>query len=259
MSLFNSSVDALVNSQLFFPERALAATPKDLGMAYEDKALEARDGVRLHAWYIPAQNPKALLLFFHGNAGNISHRLDNVNLLRELGLSCLIMDYRGYGRSDGDPDEKGFYLDAQAGYDAADILSQRLGLPLVVFGRSLGGAAAIAIADQPKVAGLILESTFTNLGDMAKAIFGLPGLQTLLKGRFDSLGRIGAIKAPMLFFHGDQDEIVPFDLGRRLFEKASAPKQFITLSGAHHNDTVMVGGAAYLAKISAFVESLALK
>jgi fermentation-respiration switch protein FrsA (DUF1100 family) len=259
VSLFASSLDALVNSQLFFPDRVLVANPGELGMPYEDIAIETRDKLRLHAWWIPAKRPKAVLLFFHGNAGNISHRLDNLKLLYGLGISCLIPDYRGYGQSEGHPDEKGFYLDAHAAYGAVMSYATQQGAPLVIFGRSLGGAAAVEVGNGLEVSGVILESTFTNLGDMAKSIFPIPGLDSLLSGRFNSLGRIEAIKAPLLMFHGDQDEIVPYRLGRELFEKASQPKEFVTLKGAHHNDTVMVGGPDYLARISRFVDSIGPK
>ena len=249
-------VDALINSQLFYPERTLAARPDQLGMAYEDQWIEAADGVKLHAWWIPAPRPKAVLLFFHGNAGNISHRLDNLRLLHGLGLSTLILDYRGYGQSQGSPDERGFYLDAAAAYLAARGRAAKAGLRLVVFGRSLGGAAAVAVGGLEGVSGVILESTFTNLGDMARAVFHLPGLDKAFRSRFDSEMRIPAITAPLLFFHGDRDDIVPHELGRRLFDSAGGPKEFITLKGAGHNDTIMMGGQDYLNKIASFVDNL---
>ena len=259
VSLFNSGLDALINSQLFFPERRLAGTPDQYGMTYKNLAIETKDGVHLHGWWIPAPSPKAVLLFFHGNAGNISHRLENLKLLQGLGLSCVIVDYRGYGMSQGSPNEKGFYLDALAAYGAAAHYAQGQQVPLLVFGRSLGGAAALEVANGPAVKGVILESTFTNLGAMAKAVFHLPGSESLFSGRFDSLARIELVKAPLLFFHGDQDHIVPHRLGRELYERAGAPKEFVTLRGAGHNDTISIGGRAYLAKIADFVDSLALR
>ena len=250
-------IDALINSQLFFPDSEMAAEPAEFGMAFEDQWIDTSDGVRLHSWWIPAHQPKAVLLFFHGNAGNISHRLHNLRLLHGMGISTLIPDYRGYGRSGGRPDEKGFYRDAQAAYVAAAKRAGETKCRLVVFGRSLGGAAAVSVGGLKAVSGVILESTFTNLGDMAKSLYLLPGLDKLLGGRFDSDERIQDIKAPLLFIHGNRDQIVPLSLGRRLYERASGPKAFFTVEGAGHNDTVNTGGAEYLTRIAAFLDGLA--
>jgi fermentation-respiration switch protein FrsA (DUF1100 family) len=252
-------IDALINSQLFFPDSEMAADPAEFGMAFEDQWIETSDGIRLHSWWIPAHQPKAVLLFFHGNAGNISHRLHNLRLLRGMGISPLIPDYRGYGRSGGRPDEKGFYLDARAAYMAASKRAEESKCKLVVFGRSLGGAAAVSVGGFKGVSGVILESTFTNLGDMAKSLYLVPWLDKLLGGRFDSDERIKAIRVPLLFIHGDRDQIVPMRLGRKLYDRAAGPKAFFTVAGAGHNDTVNTGGAEYLTRVADFLDGLSIR
>lgn len=247
--------DSFIESQIFFPDKVLVADPGDLGLAYEDQWITTEDGVRLHAWWLPAKDAQTVLVFFHGNAGNISHRLDNLRHLNTWGLSVLIFDYRGYGQSQGSISEKGLYADSRAAYEAGLARARDNGCRLALFGRSLGGVAAVSVADRPEAAGVILESTFTNLGDMAKRHFPLPGVGKL-KNRFNSLGRIESVSAPKLFIHGDRDDIVPFELGQRLFQAAPEPKTWLTLKGAGHNDTYDVGGKAYFQAIRGFLDRL---
>jgi len=253
----------LVESQIFFPDPVLVTSPGREGLAYEEVWAETADRVRIHGWLIPAPNPLGLILFCHGNAGNISHRMDNLRRLNQAGFAVFIFDYRGYGKSQGRISEKGFYLDAEAAFNLALGQAQRLGTRLVVFGRSLGGAAGVYLAAEhpparEALAGLILESTFTNLADMAALHFPLPLAGRAVKGRLDTLSRIARIKAPLLVIHGDRDDLVPLELGRRLFQAAPEPKEFVTLAGAGHNDTYLVAGQAYFDKLRAFVSSLPL-
>ncbi|KMY69221.1 alpha/beta hydrolase [Desulfocarbo indianensis] len=247
--------DSFIESQIFFPERRLESQPGDWGLPHEEQWIVGEEGVRLHAWWLPAPEARTVLLFFHGNAGNISHRLDNLRRLHAWGLSVLIFDYRGYGKSQGKISEPGFYADSRAALAAGLARAQATGCRLVLFGRSLGGAAAVSVAAEPRVAGVILESTFTNLGDMAKVHFPLPGLGRL-GSRFNSLGRIAEVRAPKLFIHGDRDDIVPWELGRRLYEAAPDPKSWLSLPGAGHNDTYLVGGDGYFRAIREFLDSL---
>jgi uncharacterized protein len=252
--------DGLIESQIFYPDKDMVADPGDFGLAFEDVFTETADKVRIHGWLVPAPEPRGLILFAHGNAGNISHRLDNVARLNRIGLSVLIFDYRGYGRSEGRISEKGMYLDSQAAFDLALKEAESKGLKLVIFGRSLGGVAAVQLASEyppaAKAQGLIVESTFTHLADMAGLHFPVPFAGKTVKGRMDSLSRIGKIKSPVLFFHGDSDGLVPHNLGRELFEAAPEPKEFVTLNGTGHNDTYIVAGQSYFDKFSAFVEGL---
>jgi len=247
--------DSFIESQIFFPDKVLVGDPGSFGLAYEDQWIETEDGLRLHAWWLPAAGARTVLVFFHGNAGNISHRLDNLRHLQAWGLSVLIFDYRGYGKSQGSISEKGLYADSRAALQAGLKRARENNCRLALFGRSLGGVAAVSVADQPQVAGVILESTFTNLGDMAKVHFPLPGVGRL-RNRFNSLGRIPGVRAPKLFIHGDRDDIVPFELGQRLYQAAKEPKTWLTLTGAGHNDTYDLGGEAYFQKVREFLDRL---
>ena len=245
-----------VESQVFFPDTTIEKTPVDFNLPFEDVWFTSSDSVRLNGWLIPASSPNRLLLFCHGNAGNISHRLDNVRLLYSMGISVFIFDYRGYGLSQGSISEKGFYLDSEAAYEVAREWAEKHGAKLVIFGRSLGGIAATHLGATKRCDGLILESTFTNMGAMASAHFPLPFAETLLKHRLNAAGQIVQVRVPILFFHGDRDKVVPIKLGRKLFEAAPNPKEFVVIPGAGHNDTYFVGGSAYFKKIESFFGNL---
>jgi fermentation-respiration switch protein FrsA (DUF1100 family) len=212
--------------------------------------------VQLHGWLVPASAARNLLLFCHGNAGNISHRLDNIRLLHQRGISVLIFDYRGYGRSEGSISEKGFYLDSEAAYQVARKWSLQNQARLVIFGRSLGGIAATHLGATHLCDGVILESTFTNMGAMARVHYLLPFAERLLKNRLNAGGKISRVRVPMLFFHGDNDSIVPIRLGRALYQAAPDPKEFIVLRGAGHDDTYLIGGDKYFDRLEAFIENL---
>jgi uncharacterized protein len=256
MGLTTEALNRLIEGQIFFPDPYLVGTPGDEGLAFQDLRFKTQDGVTLHGWLVPADPSVGLILFCHGNAGNISHRLDNIRRLHEIGLSVFIFDYRGYGLSGGRIMESGFYLDAEAAYAVARQHADREKLKLVLFGRSLGGIAAVYLASEHPCSGVILESTFTNLGAMAKIHFPLPVPESLLRSRLNSVDRIGRITARTLFFHGDHDDIVPISLGQELFEAATGPKEFVVIPAAGHNDTYFVAGPEYFRKFRAFVEEL---
>jgi fermentation-respiration switch protein FrsA (DUF1100 family) len=238
---------------IFFPTKEYLFSPHDWGLRPEDVYFTTPDGVNLHAWFIECEGDSPVVLWFHGNAGNISDRVENAKFLSDRGLSLFMPDYRGYGKSEGAPSEKGIYIDGQASYD---YLVKDAGLApedLIVFGRSLGTCVAVYVASRNKCAGIILESAFTNMADMARSNFPIvPGLGGF-KDKFDSLGRISSVTAPILFIHGDEDDIVPYALGKRLFEGATAEKQFYTVRDAHHNDVYNLGGKAYFDKFEKFV------
>ena len=252
-----SMLASLADRILFQPSPGVDLRPEALGIEASELTLLAEDGVRLHAFYLPGTPPRErALLFLHGNAGNASHRLPNAAALARLGTDVLLLDYRGYGLSQGRPTRSGVVLDARAALahltGPAGFAPERI----VVFGRSLGGAVAVAAVGEPPLAGMILESTFTSLSDMARTVAGPLG--TWLAGEgLDSEARIGSLRMPLLAFHGDRDEIVPFELGRRLFEAAPEPKAFEVIRGAGHNDTVEVGGRAYFERIGRFLDEVA--
>lgn len=245
---------ALQRKMIFFPTRVLEYTPADLGMAYEDVRIRTADGVTIHGWLVPSEGSEVTLLFFHGNAGNIGDRVENVKLLHEIGIRVLIVDYRGYGLSEGSPSEQGLYEDAQAAY--AHLVSREGVDPqrIAVFGRSLGGAVAVDLASRQPCGRLILESTFTSAAEMAGSLLPILPMGRLMTERFDSAGKIGNVRAPLLQFHGTRDEVVPYRLGEKLHALAPGPKEFVPIPGATHNDTYLVGGRPYFEKIRSFLD-----
>jgi len=228
---------------------------ENAGLQVEDVWFSASDGVKLHGWYFPNPDAQATLLFFHGNAGNLSHRLDNIRDLVPLGLNVFIFDYRGYGRSEGSPDEPGILLDAQAAYDI--LIQTRNATPerLILFGRSLGGVFAAHTARHNACAGLILEATFTDARDMANKMVPFLPIGFALRSKLDAVNQVPHITVPKLFLHGTVDEIIPYRLGRKLYDAAAQPKEFYDIEGAGHNDTTHVGGAPYYAKLQSFIST----
>ena len=246
----------LIDRMIFHPEPGSDLRPEDVGVQGEDVHLTTEDGVRIHAFFLPWPGASRAILFLHGNAGNASHRLPNAAELVRLGSHVLLLDYRGYGLSEGSPDESGVYADARAGLA---YLGDEVGIPerrTVVFGRSLGGAVAVDLVQDRAIAGLILEGTFPSVSAMTAKLLGA-SLASLVPARFDSERKITRLQAPLLFFHGDRDEIVPYDLGRQLFDAAPEPKAFETIPGAGHNDTVQLGGRPYFERIRRFLDEVA--
>lgn len=219
---------------IFFPERKLVATPADWGLEYQDVSLETEDAVRLHGWFIPQRDASRVVLFLHGNAGNISHRRDSVAIFHQLGLNVLIFDYRGYGNSQGKPSEAGLYADTQAAWQYL-VRNKGFGpAQIIIFGRSLGGAVAGQLAARVQPGAVILESTFSSARDMANAIF--PVLSHLVPMRFDfaTVERIRQVTSPVLVIHSEEDEIIPFRLGQRVYRAANSPKTLLKIHGGHN-------------------------
>jgi len=241
---------------VYFPTRPLDADPSLAGLPFEDVWLRTEDGLRLHGWFVPREGARATLLVLHGNAGNIGHRVAWIEMLRGASAHVLIFDYRGFGRSEGKPFEEGLYRDARAAYGWWEAARGGSGEKLVLLGESIGGAVATELATRAPVAGLIVQSSFTSARDMARTMLPLGLLQPLAGVRFDSAARISNLRCPKLVIHGDRDEIIPFRLGRRLFELAAPPKDFYVVVGAGHNDLPWVGGAEYVRRIARFLEAL---
>ena len=238
------------------PSRQIFAFPDSMGMTYQSLEIVASDGVKLHGWFLPVENPRATVLFFHGNAGNISHRLDSLKLFNDLRLSVLIFDYRGYGLSEGKPDEAGTYLDAAAAWR---YLTGNLAVPsrqIVLFGRSLGGAIAAWMAARSDAIGLILESAFTSVPDLAAGIYPLFPVRSLSRYRYDTLRHLQSVKMPVLVIHSRDDEVIPIAHARRLYARAAEPKRFLEIGGGH-NDGFLQSRSRYMQGLRQFIESLA--
>ncbi len=221
-------------SMIFFPLRELQQTPADWKLDYEDVWINSVDGVRLHGWYIPRQGARQTLLFFHGNAGNISHRRESIEIFHRLNLNVFIISYRGYGASEGTPDEQGLYNDARSAWRYLTVDRKIQQQDIILFGRSLGGAVATALAAEIKPAGLILESTFSSAGDMAAVLY--PVLHWVIYPRytFDTATRLRQVQSPVMVIHSADDEIIPLRIGQKVFMAASEPKQFVEIRGDHN-------------------------
>ena len=230
-------------SLIYFPEidRALAATPQQAGLPYEDVSLVTADGVTLHGWLVPAgESPRGTVLFFHGNAGNISHRLDSLRMFHRLGYNTLIFDYRGYGNSAGKPTEQGTYRDAEAAWA---YLTQARGIPaasIVLFGESLGGAIAAWLASRHTPAALVIASGFTSVPDLAADIYPYIPVRWLARFRYDTRAYLRASATPVFIAHSPGDEIIPFRHGRELFEAAQGPRRLLELHGGHNEGFIFV-------------------
>ena len=241
---------------IFFPESVVTGTPKDWGLDFDDVHFTTTDGINLHGWFVPGTRD-ITWIWFHGNAGNISHRLENLTLLRDcLGIGLFLFDYRGYGHSEGEVSEEGTYKDALAALD--DVLSRQDVDPskIVYFGRSLGAAVAVDLATKRRPYGLILESAFSSIRDMARKSYPYLPLQVLVHNKYDSVSKIGNCDCPILVIHGDQDDLIPIKQGEKLYDAAKEPKYFHTISGAAHNDTYHVGGEEYFRVLNEFMASL---
>jgi fermentation-respiration switch protein FrsA (DUF1100 family) len=241
---------------VYFPEARLGATPKQVGLAYESVSLFTEDGIKLHGWFIPHSEARGTLLFFHGNGGNIAHRMYFLRNLHGLRLNIFIFDYRGYGQSEGDrPTEEGTYRDAQAAWR---YLTEERGIAperIVFFGESLGAAIATWLAGHHQPGGLILMSAFTSMQDMARRYYPFWSLPFLLRYKYPTLDRIARIRRPILIAHSPQDEIVPFAHGQQLFAAAQAPKTFFEMRGDHNNG-ILVSGKAFDAALDRFISGV---
>ncbi|MEI8349659.1 MAG: alpha/beta hydrolase [Candidatus Omnitrophota bacterium] len=246
----------LENRGIFFPSKVMECAPDALGMIFEEAPCRTEDGLMLYGWFIPAPDAAYTVLFFTGNAGNISYRLDKLKLLHEAGLNVYIIDYRGYGRSAGKPSEAGLYKDAQAAYTY--LIRSRALSPeqIILYGESLGAVAAVDLAVRHPVKALILEGAFSNAKDMARTLY--PYLPSwFLSLRFDSLRKIKKMYAPVLLLHSRDDEIVPYVLAKKLYDAAPGPKHFVELKGGH-NSAFLDSQTLYTASLRIFIESLQL-
>jgi alpha-beta hydrolase superfamily lysophospholipase len=244
---------------VYFPFRELEVEPAALALRHEEAWLTAEDGVRILTWHLPVPGSRWTVLFCNGNAGNMSYRLDRAQeMQRRLGVSVQLFDYRGYGKSEGQPDEQGTYRDARAVHRY--LVETRRVRPedLILFGESLGSAVATQLALDRPAAALVLESPLSSIPEMARAAYPfLPPVGPLIRTRYETIAKVPKLTLPLLVLHGDRDTIVPFSQGRRVFEAAGSPrKTFHAIQGAGHNDTYLVGGEPYWRALSEFLRGL---
>ena len=233
--------------------REIVATPSAHGARYEDLTIETSDGERLNAWWVPAESPRGAVLLLHGNAGNISHRIEYALMFRRLGYSTLLLDYRGYGKSSGAPSEQGTYEDAESAWRWLTTTRRVPEREIVVFGESLGGGVASWVAARHPVRALILASTFTSAVDLGSELYPFLPVRLVSRFRYDTLTRLRDVRAPVLVVHSPQDEIIPFSHGRRLFEAAREPKAMLQLSGGH-NDGFVFRREEWVKQMAAFLD-----
>lgn len=216
------------------PGRTLTATPESIGLAYDPVSLVTSDRIRLDGWFVPSPRERAVVAFFHGNAGNISHRMDTLRIFHELGLSVLIVDYRGYGQSEGSPSENGLYRDGEAVWDYLQNTRKIPAESIVLVGRSLGSAVAARLAAHHQPGALVLESPLISVPELGQAIYPYLPIRWLAKYRFPTLEFTAQARCPTLVIHSPDDNIVPITHGQRVFAAASGPKHFLELKGGHN-------------------------
>ena len=231
-------------------------SPADMGMRYDDVYIKTSDGLLLHGWFVPAAVDSAgavTFLFLHGNAGNINNRVEKVHILHEMGGNVFVIDYRGYGLSEGKPTEKGIYLDAQAAFDDLAARQDIDHDKIIIYGVSLGGAPAAELALRRPAAGLVLHSTFTSAKDMARKIFPIAP-PFLIQTKMATVEKISRITIPKLIIHAPDDEVIPYWMGKKLYETAAAPKEFLHLEG-EHNDAHLISQDVYQNGVRRFLKT----
>ncbi len=233
---------------VYAPSRVLTTTPAALGLSWEEVHLETKDGQRLSAWHVRAPEPRGLVLYFHGNAGNIQDRLPLAAAFASERLDTLLVDYRGYGASTGTPWEEGLYLDAEAAFS----WGVRRSLPMALYGESLGGAVAAELALRRSATALILQSTFTSLPDMAAKVLPVLG-RLLIHQRFDTVRKVPWIRQPILIIHGQEDTLVPPAMAARLFQLAPTQREYLPVPEAGHNDVVAHAATDIARRVSALL------
>ncbi len=254
MIFFLGMVRYIEKKSIYFPMKEVTATPDEAGLSYEDIYFNTSDGKRLNGWFIAGDEAGFTVILCHGNAGNISHRLEKLSMFHKMGLNVLIFDYRGYGKSEGVPSESGLYKDAMAAYI---YLTKKRKVPekkIVLYGESIGGAVVIDLARKVNVRALITEETFTSVKDMVGTAYPfLPHF--VFSARFDSVTKISQVGCSKLIIHSVDDEIVPFSQGRKLFDTAHTPKKFLKIRGSH-NTAFLDSAGPFTEGIRSFVADL---
>ena len=248
-------IKMIITSLIFFPDKTFYETPQDYGFAWEDVTVQTSDGVKLHGWYLTAPKEEGTVLFFHGNAGNISHRLFKIKGWIERGISVFLVDYRGYGKSEGKIEhEQDIWRDSEAAFQWVTETKKIPLSKLILYGESLGTNPAIRLGTEYQVAAVILEAPFTTFFELARTHYPFVPKVLLKDFEFSNISRIAELKAPLLILHGTRDEICPYRMGEELFKKAPEPKEFFSISGGGHNDLPMVAGDDFWEKPGRFID-----
>jgi len=240
---------------VYFPTSDIAATPSDAGLFYEDIMLKTSDGINISGWYIPAENQRGTILFFHGNGGNISHRIEFIEMFYELNLSTFIIDYRGYGKSEGKPSEEGTYFDAEAAWDY--LVDEKKINPsrIIIYGRSLGGPIGVRLAEKHKPAALILDSTFTSIKDIGARLYPFLPVRRFFKFEYNTIEYLKEADCPVLIIHSRDDSYIPFSHAERLFEAVDNKKELVETLG-DHNTNFIVSREDYKNSIDFFINKV---
>lgn len=223
----------LQDSMIYHPYKTITTTPKDVGLQYEEVTFRAEDEISLHGWFVSGDTSNPTILYFHGNAGNISGRMETIQLLHKIGLNIFIFDYRGYGKSGGHPSERGTYRDAKAAWNYLLIEREILETNIVVMGRSLGGSIAAWLAARETPAASIIESSFTSAAELGADLYPWLPVRWMIKYDYNTLGNVKKITSPVFMAHSTDDQIIPFHHSQELFEAANQPKKFLELKGSH--------------------------
>ena len=243
---------------LFFPDTVIVYTPSSIGLIYDRISLITKDNVNISAWYVPVSSgdtERGTILFCHGNAGNISHRLGLIKIFHDLGMNILIFDYRGYGESDGKPSEKGMYRDVEAAWDFLITTKQIPENKIIIVGRSLGGAIGAYIAQNRDPQGLILDSTFVSVNDLGAELYRFIPVRIMSRFSFNTVKYLRNVTAPVLVIHSRNDDVVPFHQGQKVFESAQGNKSFLEITGLH-NDGYLTSAQRYAEGLESFISQI---
>lgn len=241
-------------NSVFFPIKEIEKYPSDWGLEFDNVYFYTSDNVKINGWFIGKPDAESTFLYLHGNGGNISHRIEKASIFHELGVNIFMIDYRGYGQSRGSPSESGVYKDAVAAYKYLTNQKNIKSEDIIIFGESLGSAVAIDLASRKPVAAIVLEGAFSSVKDISKSLYPvLPSF--MFSNMFDSLSKIDNVEFPKLFIHSKNDEIIPYKLARKLYRKASPPKEFLDITGGH-NTAFIDSKPKFRNGIKMFVESL---
>ncbi len=238
---------------VYKPEKQIMNTPFNVRLYFEEIIFKTPDGINLSGWFVPVKDHKGVILILHGKSGNISTRLTFLNYFsRKLGLSTFIIDYRGYGKSEGTPDEKGTYLDAEAAWNYLTMVRKIKPQDIIIFGRSLGGPIAAWLAGKVKARALILESTFTTIKDIVTQLYPYLPVRRFFKFEYSTIDYLKKVNSPVLIIHSSEDDYIPFSHAMKLYSAANRPRHFLRIKGLHNNN-YMKSEETYIEGIKSFL------